>query len=88
MDRLKAMTQPMGDCTLRIFEEWRKQRRNGEVLIKIEISKEFHKLTADIIATTAFGSSYAEGIELCRSQTELEKYYISSLTNVFIPGTQ
>jgi len=82
------MTQPMGDCTLRIFEEWRKQRRNGEVLIKIEISKEFHKLTADIIATTAFGSSYAEGIELCRSQTELEKYYISSLTNVFIPGTQ
>lgn len=77
----------MGDCTLRMFEEWRKQR-NGEVGIKIEISKEFHKLTADIIATTAFGSSYAEGIELCRSQTELEKYYNASLNKVFIPGTQ
>ncbi|KAG7541236.1 Cytochrome P450 [Arabidopsis thaliana x Arabidopsis arenosa] len=81
------MTKPMGDCTLRMFEEWRKQR-NGEVVIKIEISKEFHKLTADIIATTAFGSSYAEGIELCRSQTELEKYYNASLNKVFIPGTQ
>ncbi|KAG7545928.1 Cytochrome P450 [Arabidopsis suecica] len=87
MDRLKAMTKPMGDCILRMFEEWRKQR-NGEVVIKIEISKEFHKLTADIIATTAFGSSYAEGIELCRSQTELEKYYNASLNKVFIPGTQ
>lgn len=81
------MTKPMVDCTLRMFKEWR-QQRNGEKVMKIEISKEFHRLTADIIATTAFGSSYAEGIELCRSQTELEKYYITSLTKVFIPGTQ
>ncbi|EOA16440.1 hypothetical protein CARUB_v10004593mg [Capsella rubella] len=87
MDRLKALTKPMVECTLRIFQEWRKQS-NGEVVMKVDLEKEFHRLTADIIATTAFGSSYAEGIELCRSQTELEKYYITSLTKVFIPGTQ
>lgn len=72
---------------MRMLEEWRKER-NGQVVIKMEMSKEFHRLAADIIATTAFGSSYAEGIELCRSQTELEKYYITSLTDIFIPGTQ
>ncbi|KFK39512.1 hypothetical protein AALP_AA3G253700 [Arabis alpina] len=87
MDRLKAMTGPMVDCTLRMFDDWRKQR-NGEGVIKMEMSKEFHRLTADIIATTAFGSSYAEGIELCRSQEELEKYYITSQTKVYIPGMQ
>ncbi|KAL1200149.1 Cytochrome [Cardamine amara subsp. amara] len=87
MDRLKAMTKPMVDCSLRMFEEWRKQS-NGEVVMKMEMDKEFHRLTADVIATTAFGSSYAEGTELCRAQTELEEFYVTSLTNVFIPGTQ
>ncbi|VVB11309.1 unnamed protein product [Arabis nemorensis] len=83
----QAMTKPMVDCSLRMFDDWRKQR-NGEVVIKMEMSKEFHRLTADVIATTAFGSSYAQGIELCRSQQELAKYYITSLTKAFIPGIQ
>ncbi|ESQ32720.1 hypothetical protein EUTSA_v10003997mg [Eutrema salsugineum] len=89
MDRLKVMTKLVVGCTLRMLEEWRKQR-NGEeeVVMKMEIKKEFHRLTGDFIATTAFGSSYAEGIELFRAQAELGEYYVTSLTNVFIPGTQ
>nr|QWK52223.1 cytochrome P450 709B3 [Isatis tinctoria] len=88
MDRLKAMTKLMVDCTLRMFEEWRKQRSGEEVVMRMEINKDFNRLISDIIATTAFGSSYEEGIELFRSQTELGEYFVTSLTNVVIPGTQ
>uniref|UniRef100_A0A1J3KAM3 Cytochrome P450 709B1 n=1 Tax=Noccaea caerulescens TaxID=107243 RepID=A0A1J3KAM3_NOCCA len=87
MDRLKLMTKLMVKCTLRMLEEWRKQS-NGQVVMKMEMSKEFYRLTGDVIATTAFGSSYAEGIELFRSQTELENYYVTSLTKAYIPGSK
>ncbi|KAL0889721.1 hypothetical protein Bca101_013704 [Brassica carinata] len=59
-----------------------------EVMMRMEINKDYHRLISDIIATTTFGSSYEEGIELFRSQTELEEYFVASLTSVFIPGTQ
>ncbi|XP_010455498.1 PREDICTED: cytochrome P450 709B3-like [Camelina sativa] len=87
IDHLKAMTKPMVDCTLRMFDEWSKQS-NGEVVMKLEMDKEFYRLASDIIATTAFGSSYGEGIEFSRAQKELEDYYVTSLTKIFIPGTQ
>ncbi|KAF3484577.1 hypothetical protein F2Q69_00055884 [Brassica cretica] len=88
MDRLKVMTKEMVDCTLRMLEEWRIQKNGEEVVMRMEINKDFHRLISDIIATTAFGSSYEEGIELFRSQSELEEYFVASLTSVFIPGTQ
>ncbi|CAN6876185.1 unnamed protein product [Brassica oleracea] len=69
----------MVDCTLRIIHNW------GE---EVMINKDYHRLISDIIATTAFGSSYEEGIELFRSQSELEEYFVASLTSVFIPGKQ
>ncbi|KAH0923812.1 hypothetical protein HID58_023830 [Brassica napus] len=89
IDRLKVvMTKRMVDCTLRMLKEWRTQRKGEEVVMRMEINKDFHRLISDIIATTAFGSSYEEGIELFRSQAELGKYFLTSLTSVFIPGTQ
>ena len=82
------MTKRMVDCTLRMLEDWRKQISGEEVMMRMEINKDFHRLISDIIATTAFGSSYEEGIELFKSQTELEEYFVTSLTSVFILGTQ
>ena len=73
---------------MRMLKEWRTQRKGEEVVMRMEINKDFHRLISDIIATTAFGSSYEEGIELFRSQAELGKYFLTSLTSVFIPGTQ
>lgn len=88
MDRLKVMTKGMVDCTLRMLEEWKIQNIGEEVMIRMEINKDYRRLISDIIATTAFGSSYEEGIELFRSQSELEEYFFASLTSVFIPGKQ
>ncbi|CAN6876180.1 unnamed protein product [Brassica oleracea var. botrytis] len=78
----------MVDCTLRMLEEWRIHNCGEEVMMRMEINKDYHRLISDIIATTAFGSSYEEGIELFRSQSELEEYFVASLTSVFIPGKQ
>lgn len=82
------MTQMMVDCTLRMFEEWKKQSSGGESEKVVMINREFKRLTADIIATAAFGSSYAEGIEVFKSQKELQKCCAASLTDVYIPGFQ
>ncbi|AEC10778.1 Cytochrome P450 superfamily [Arabidopsis thaliana x Arabidopsis arenosa] len=91
IDRLKIMTTVMVDCTLKMLEEWRKESTKEETehpKIKKEMNEEFQRLTADIIATSAFGSSYVEGIEVFRSQMELKRCYTTSLNQVSIPGTQ
>ena len=82
------MTKLMVDCTLRMFEEWRKQMNDGEKEQVVMMNVEFKRLTADIIATAAFGSSYVEGTEVFKSQRELQKCCAASVTNVYIPGTE
>ncbi|KAF8056795.1 hypothetical protein N665_1268s0007 [Sinapis alba] len=59
IDRLKVMTKVMVECTLKMLNEWGDVKREQ----KIEMNREFRRLTADIIATAAFGSSYNEGVE-------------------------
>lgn len=46
------MTKSMVDCTLRMFEEWRKHSKDEETeqnVMKIEMDKEFHRLSTDIV---------------------------------------
>ncbi|XP_006293976.2 cytochrome P450 709B2 [Capsella rubella] len=88
MDKIKIMNQLMVDCALRMFEEWEKQRNGGESEQVVMMNREFKRVTADIIATAAFGSSYAEGIEVFKSQKKLQKCCAASLTDVYIPGIQ
>lgn len=85
------MTNVMVACTFKMLEEWREERSKEETeqsKIKKDMNRDFQRLTADIIAIAAFGSSYVEGIEVFRSQMELKKCCITFLTNVFIPGAQ
>ncbi|KFK36905.1 hypothetical protein AALP_AA4G188200 [Arabis alpina] len=85
MDKIKIMNKLMVDCTLRMLNEWRKQGKTEQVLM---MNIEFLRLSADIIAIAAFGSSYGQGIEMFKSQRELQKCCATSITNLFIPGTQ
>ncbi|ESR57874.1 cytochrome P450 709B2 [Citrus sinensis] len=43
---------------------------------------------ADIIAHTAFGSSFAEGRETLEAQAELQECCAASISDIFIPGSQ
>ncbi|OAY48819.1 cytochrome P450 709B2 [Manihot esculenta] len=89
IDKLKIMTKKMAECTISMLDEWKILAvLTEEQRIKIEMNANFQKLTADIIAHTAFGSSYVEGKEVFKALKELQKCCVASDTDIFIPGSQ
>eukprot|EP00249_Psilotum_nudum_P006604 c19925_g2_i1 orf=139-822(+) len=60
MEKLKAMIPAITTCTSAMFENWQCQiDADGSGTKEIDVLEEFKTLTADIIAHTAFGTSYA-----------------------------
>ncbi|KAK1558966.1 hypothetical protein Q3G72_008826 [Acer saccharum] len=49
-----------------------------DVIKTMELSGEFTRLMADIIANAAFGSSYMEGGEAFKAQTKLQEFAANS----------
>ncbi|KAK7269535.1 hypothetical protein RIF29_22266 [Crotalaria pallida] len=89
MDKLKIMISRMAECTISMLDEWQRQAIEAKDKSKtIEINKEFQELTADIIAHTAFGSSFVKGKEVFKAQKELQMLCLASIVNIFIPGSQ
>lgn len=86
-DKLKAMTRRMAACTLSTLEGW-EHLCSKDHFKEIDIRREFQILTGDIIAHTAFGSSYLEGKAVFETQRELQPYVLASATDVYIPGRQ
>ena len=89
----KVLTSRMEVCSsISMLDGWKLQAINSsgddQYAAKIEINGEFQKLTADIFAHTAFGSSYVEGKEAFKAQRELQQHCISSSADIFIPGSQ
>ena len=79
----------MSTCIVSMLDEWGRQAdANADKSQTIEVNGEFRKLTADIVAHTAFGSSYAQGKEAFEAQKELQRYCAASVLDVLIPGSQ
>ncbi|KAI3839231.1 hypothetical protein MKX03_032861 [Papaver bracteatum] len=86
-DKLKAMTRRMAACTLSTLQGWEHQLVCSKDHFKeIDIRREFQILTGDIIAHTAFGSSYIEGKTVSETQRDLQPYVLASATDIYIPG--
>ncbi|CAN1762431.1 Cytochrome P450 709B2 [Linum perenne] len=84
MDKLKTMAE----VTESMLDEWEIQAMSAkDNLLNLEMNSEFQKLTADIIAHTAFGSSYAQGKQAFLAQKHLQFYCADSLLTTFLPGT-
>lgn len=83
------MVKRMATCTVAMLEAWKDEANAAmDQCKKIEMNGEFRKLTAEIIAYTAFGSSYSQGKEAFEAQVELQHYCAASLLDVLIPGSQ
>ena len=79
------MTQLMSTCVGQVLDNWESQISN-DGKEEIGVHEQFKILTADIIAHTAFGSSYEDGKVIFKLQQEQE-LLISKMTGTFnIPG--
>ncbi|XP_031498626.1 cytochrome P450 709B2-like [Nymphaea colorata] len=82
VDRLKGMTKAMASCTISMLSTWTDEEK------ELEVHEQLKQLTADIIAQTAFGSSYREGKEVFTAQEELILMAIASFGDISVPGLQ
>ncbi|XP_020530345.1 cytochrome P450 734A1-like [Amborella trichopoda] len=78
------MVPAMVASTTQMLEKW--EKIVGDCEYEMEVNKELHKLTADLISRTAFGSNYEEGNHIVKMQEEQMIYVSESLRSVYIPG--
>lgn len=87
LDKLKAMVPTIVDLSNGMMDKWQSQLQGGNCN-EIEAFEEFKTLTADIIAHTAFGSSYAEGKQVFKLQYEQEALFAKLGASIYIPGSR
>ncbi|CAD5333390.1 unnamed protein product [Arabidopsis thaliana] len=76
----------MVECTSKLVERLRKEV--GEGANEVEIGEEMHKLTADIISRTKFGSSFEKGKELFNHLTVLQRRCAQATRHLCFPGSR
>ncbi|WVZ76940.1 hypothetical protein U9M48_024854 [Paspalum notatum var. saurae] len=87
MDKLKMMTATMSECARSMMSEWEVQlAKDGGGVVEVELGKQFEELAADVIARTAFGSSYADGKRVFQAQREVQFLAFSTLFDVQAPA--
>ncbi|GLJ51768.1 hypothetical protein SUGI_1100050 [Cryptomeria japonica] len=84
MDLLKGMIPTILKSCASMLEEWSKLITSGSP--EIDVQKEFRDLTSDVIARTAFGSSFAEGKHIFDLQGKQMILAFESFRTVYIPG--
>lgn len=88
IEKLKAMTPTIANVAAEMLHNWQQQLQEEGISKEINVHEEFGTLTADIIAHTAFGSSYAEGKEVFKLQYEQQVLFEKIGRSVYIPGSR
>lgn len=88
IEKLKALTPTFTNLATNMIDTWQSKLQIAKDQVEIDVSEEFKSLTADIIAHTAFGSSYAEGKQVFQLQYEQQKIFGKLIGSFYIPGSR
>ncbi|KAK7291178.1 hypothetical protein RIF29_06116 [Crotalaria pallida] len=85
MEHVKSWIPDIIESTKIMFYKWEEKNR-GVDEFEIEVNRDLHDLSADIISRVAFGSSYKEGKEIFELLEQ--QYHLVSLASrsAYIPG--
>ncbi|KAJ0979675.1 hypothetical protein J5N97_015149 [Dioscorea zingiberensis] len=84
MERIKCWVPTIAACTLKMVEKWVKNGEN-RTEFEIDVHKDFHNFTADVISQVAFGSSYDDGKLIFQWQEEQMLLVSVAIRSLYIP---
>ncbi|GLT63474.1 hypothetical protein SLA2020_360370 [Shorea laevis] len=85
LDKLKRMVPAFETSCSGLIDRWEKLI-GPQGSREIDVAPEFQNLASDVIARTAFGSSFEEGKRIFELLRELTKLVFESFNKIYIPG--